>query len=374
LSGTARSFDAVIIGAGMAGASLGAELAQHMSVLMIEMEHQPGYHATGRSVAFWSESYGGPMVRPLSLASRAFLETPDPDFSEDGFLQQRGAVHIGRVRDVARRDALMADFSGASVFAPMTADQMCAHIPALRPEWVIGLEERSTCDIDVARLHAAYLRSYARHGGESASSTRFIGAQKDGDGWRVRLSSGDIHTGLVINAAGAWADDIARASGVASLGIQPLLRTVVQLRVDPAAPDTLPLVMDLAGRFYFKPVGGGRIWLTPHDEQPAVPSDVAPDELDIAVAIERLSQVVDWRIDAVERKWAGLRSFAPDRLPVYGHDPDLSGFFWFAGQGGFGIQSAPAAARLAAGLILGTGDDPVVRGIDPYAYSPSRLR
>lgn len=374
MSGAVRSFDAVIVGAGMAGASLGAELAPHMSALMVEMEHQPGYHATGRSVAFWSESYGGPMVRPLTQASHAFLSKPEPDFSEEGFLVRRGALHIGRVEDATKRDAMMAEFADHSLFEPMDADQMRSRVHGLRPDWVTGLAEATTCDIDVARLHAAYLRSYARHGGETIASTRFLGAKKMDDGWRVQLSSGDIRAGVVINAAGAWADDVAQASGAMPLAIQPLLRTVVQLRVDPAAADDLPLVLDLAGHFYFKPVGNGRIWLTPHDEQPVAAGDVAPDELDVAIAIERLSETVDWRVEAVERKWAGLRSFAPDRLPVYGYDPDLSGFFWFAGQGGFGIQTAPAAARLAAGLLIGANDNFALGGIDPHIYSPARLR
>jgi D-arginine dehydrogenase len=179
---------------------------------------------------------------------------------------------------------------------------------------------------------------------------------------------------MIINAAGAWADQVAQASGVAPLGIQPMLRTVVQLRVDPAVPDDLPLVLDLSGRFYFKPAGGGRIWLTPHDETPVAAGDVAPDEMDVAIAIERLQQVVGWRVEAVERKWAGLRSFAPDRLPVYGFDSVVPGFFWFAGQGGFGIQTAPAAALLGAGLVRGTNIGPALAGIDPAKYAPARFR
>jgi D-arginine dehydrogenase len=192
-------------------------------------------------------------------------------------------------------------------------------------------------------------------------------------GWAIRLSGGEeVRAGLLINAAGAWADPVAKASGAAPLGIVPLLRTVVQLRVNPPAPDTLPLVLDLAERFYFKPVGGGRIWLTPHDERPVAAADVAPEEEDIAIAIERFQAVVDWRIEAVERKWAGLRSFAPDRLPVYGYDGQVPGFFWYAGQGGFGIQTAPAAAKLGAALILGR-EEPSVSALDTRIYSPARF-
>jgi len=157
-------------------------------------------------------------------------------------------------------------------------------------------------------------------------------------------------------------------AGAKPLGIAPLRRTIVQLRTAPYAPDNLPLVLDIAERFYFKPEAG-RLWLSPHDEVPSPPSDAAPDELAIATAIDRFGEVVDWQIEQVERKWAGLRSFAPDRLPVYGFDPGTPGFFWCAGQGGFGIQTAPAAARLAASLLLGEGAGEV----DPVPYLPDRF-
>ena len=171
----------------------------------------------------------------------------------------------------------------------------------------------------------------------------------------------------------SWADPVARLCGAAPLGIQPYRRTVAQLRTDPPAPAGLPHVADIAGRFYFKPEAGGRLWLSPSDETPTDPCDAAPEELDVAIAIDRLEGVVDWQVRSVERKWAGLRTFAPDRLPVYGFDPAVPGFFWCAGQGGFGIQTAPAAARLAAAVLLGTNPHPSVSDIDPSAYAPTRL-
>ncbi len=168
------------------------------------------------------------------------------------------------------------------------------------------------------------------------------------------------------------ADGIATGSGVAPLGIAPLRRTVVQLRCADA-PDDFPLVVDLNGQFYFKPAGGGRIWLSPHDETPDSARDVAPEDIDVAIAIDRFQSAVDWRIEAVERKWAGLRSFAPDRLPVYGFDGGVPGFFWFAGQGGFGIQTAPAAALLAAALLLGESPPASIAQVDPHPFTPARL-
>ena len=173
---------------------------------------------------------------------------------------------------------------------------------------------------------------------------------------------------MLVNAAGAWADDVAMKAGATPLGIAPLRRTVVQLRTAPPAPADLPLVLDIEESFYFKPEAG-RLWLSPHDETPSPPCDAAPEDIDVAAAIARLATVVDWRIERLEHRWAGLRSFAPDRLPVYGFDSGAQGFFWFAGQGGFGIQTAPAAARLAAGLLLGEGWGEV----DPARYAPARF-
>ncbi|MET0589104.1 MAG: FAD-binding oxidoreductase, partial [Novosphingobium sp.] len=179
----------------------------------------------------------------------------------------------------------------------------------------------------------------------------------------------EAECGILVNAAGAWADEVAILAGIGPLGITPYRRTVVQLRTQPEATETLPLVLDVSETFYFKPESG-RIWLSPHDETPTPPCDAAPEELDVAMAIDRFEEVVDWQVERVEHRWAGLRSFAPDRLPVYGFDPVEPRFFWFAGQGGFGIQTAPAASELACGLLLGKQGG----AVDPAAYSPARFR
>ncbi|MFT4027001.1 MAG: FAD-binding oxidoreductase, partial [Novosphingobium sp.] len=193
--------------------------------------------------------------------------------------------------------------------------------------------------------------------------------RRDAAGWRLVLADGrEVAAKVLVDAAGAWADPVAAMAGVRPLGITPYRRTVAQLRTAPGVPDSLPLVLDLNEAFYFKPESG-RLWLSPHDETPSPPCDAAPEEIDVATAIHRLGKVTDWRIEHVEHRWAGLRSFAPDRLPVYGYDPANQGFFWFAGQGGFGIQTAPAAARLAAALLLGRP----AGAIDPARYSPARF-
>lgn len=362
--------DIVIVGGGIAGASLGAELARHADVVILEMEHQAGYHATGRSVAFWEESYGGPAVQPLTTASGPLLANPDPDFHDRSFLSPRGTLHIGQAGDEALRDALLSDFAGR---VELTQVDPAGLVPGLRPEWTLGVLEASCRDIDVAALHQAYLRKFRRAGGLLRLASSLLAAERVGDCWRVETGQGALSCRLLVNAAGAWADPVAVACGVDPVGITPLRRTVVQLRVpDMPSPD-LPLVMDLGSGFYFKPEGPGRVWLTPHDEVPSQPCDAAPEELDVAQAIARFEEAVDWRVAAVERRWAGLRSFAPDRAPVYGFDAKVPGFFWFAGQGGFGIQTAPAAALLGAALIRGDAMPDALAGVDPQRYAPSRF-
>lgn len=363
--------DIVIVGAGMAGASLGAELAAFAKVTILEMEERAGYHSTGRSVAFWEETYGGPAVQPLTTASGAMLAAPDPDFHDGSFLSPRGSLHIGRAGDEGLRDAMIAEFAGMVELRPVDPQAL---VPGLRPEWTVGLMEASCRDIDVAGLHQAYLRRFRRRGGDIRLAAALEAARRQGDGWRIETRDGAIDCGLIVNAAGSWADQVAIACGVAPIGIAPLRRTVVQITCPDLPSPDLPLIMDLAQRFYFKPEGPGRLWLTPHDEEPSLPCDAAPEEMAVAQAIARFEGAVDWRVGGVEHKWAGLRSFSPDRAPVYGFDPQAPGFFWFAGQGGFGIQTAPAAAMIGAALLGGAALPPALASIDAAAYSPARFR
>ena len=358
-------FDLAIIGAGMAGASLAAELVALGAgrVGLLEGESQPGYHATGRSAAFWQETYGGPGVQPLTTASGPVLE-------QLGFLHPRGGLHLARAQDRAELDAFVAEFSALGVaMTPLDRAEIAALVPGLRPAWVAGAMEHTCRDIDVAGLHQHYLRLARQGGANVLCNARVAAAARAGGLWRLTLADGRIiEAEAVVNAAGAWADPVAELFGAAPLGITPLRRTMAQIRVGADVSSSLPLVMDMGGTFYFKPEAG-RIWLTPHDETPMPPCDVAPEEIDIAIAIDRFEQVVDWPVQRLEHKWAGLRSFAPDRLPVYGWDARVPGLFWCAGQGGFGIQTAPAAAAMAARLVLGVSGGE----IDPGAFAPGRF-
>ncbi len=359
----AQHFDIAIVGAGMAGASLAAELVGGARVVLLEAEPQPGYHATGRSAAFWTESYGGPGVQPLTTASGAYLR-------DNGFLTSRGALTLARAGQATRLAAFASRFAALGVRVEMLErEAIASRVPGLRADWTLGAFEADCCDIDVAGLHHHYLSRARRGGAEIQCSAQLAGARTGAMGWCLTLADGrEIASDILVDAAGAWADAVAHIAGARPLGIAPFRRTIAQLRVTPAVPRDLPLVLDIAETFYFKPEAG-RLWLSPHDETPSVPCDAAPDAIDVASAIARLESVVDWQFERVEHTWAGLRSFAPDRLPVFGFDPDVPRFFWFAGQGGFGIQTAPASARLAARLLRGEAGGE----IDPAAYAPSRF-
>jgi D-arginine dehydrogenase len=366
--------DIGIIGAGMAGASLAAEIAPHASVLLIEAEDQPGYHSTGRSAAFWSESYGGPLVQPLTTASKALLAAPPKDFADAPFLKPRGAIHIADEGGQAALRELAEEFAGSSVaLTEIGPAELRARLPMLKPGWEAALIEPSCSDIDVAALHSAYLKSSARAGTRLVTGASLRSARRDGGEWLLETAKDRFRVGILVNAAGAWADEVAHIAGIRCIGIRPYRRTIVQLQVDPPASSDLPLVIDSRERFYFKPEAGGRIWLSPHDETACDPCDCAPEQYDVALALHRFTEATTWGVRRVEHSWAGLRSFAPDRLPVYGFAQERKDFFWCGGQGGFGIQTAPAAAKLAAALLLNLASEAVVKDIDPKPYSPERF-
>lgn len=355
------TYDIAIVGAGIAGATLAAELGDRARVLLLEAEDVAGYHATGRSAAFWSETYGGPGIQPLTSLSGAPLR-------HGGFLEPLGSLHVGEAKDEGRAEAFLAEFAGTGVDLERVDPR--DYLSGLRPGWTIGVMERSCAYIDVAALHADALARARRAGATLVLGASLKAATRHGAQWRIETRAGEFEAEILVDAAGAWADAVAAIAGAAPLGIQPYRRTLVQLQTDPPSTPAIPHVAHLGGDFYFKPEAGGRLWLSPHDETPCDPCDAQPEELDVAIAIDRLEHLVDWRVTQVERKWAGLRSFAPDRLPVYGFDPRTSGFFWFAGQGGFGIQTAPAAAMIGAALLM--GEEPEL-GIDIARYSPGRF-
>lgn len=363
-------FDVVVVGAGIAGASLASFLAPHASVALLEAEDHPGLHSTGRSAAFYAETYGGPAVQPLTTASKPFLFQPPEGFADGPLVMPRGALHVADMPGAL--DALARDFEGSGVAVERyDAAMIVAKAPLLAADWrQRALWEPDCRDIEVARLHQGFLAGMRQHGGvlRTGAPTRAIAPRAGG--WRVETPAGSFDAAVVVNAAGAWADAVAALAGVRPLGITPLRRTMVVADLGTPTDPDLPVVIDAAGSFYFKP-DAGMMWISPHDETPVPAGDVQPEELDIAIAIDRFERVTTAKVRRVGRTWAGLRSFAPDRLPVYGFADAAPGFFWCAGQGGFGVQTSPAAGALCASLIAGT---PLTSpGVDPERYAPSRF-
>ncbi len=354
------TYDIAIIGAGIAGATLAAAIGDRARILILEAEEVAGYHATGRSAAFWTETYGGPGIQPLSGLSLEPLRA-------GGFLEPLGSLHVGQAKDEARAAEFLAEFEGTGVILERVDPRDYLD---LKPDWTVGVYEPTCAYIDVAGLHGDALGKARKAGATVVLRAALTAAERVGGRWRLSTTAGDYEATVLVDAAGAWADPVATMAGATPLGIQPYRRTLMQLQTDPAPPASIPHIAHLGGEFYLKPEAGGRLWLSPHDETAVEPSDVQPEELDVAIAIDRLEHLVDWRVTQVERKWAGLRSFAPDRLPVYGFDTTVPGFFWFAGQGGFGIQTAPAAAAIGSALLL--GEDPAL-DLDIGRYLPDRF-
>ena len=363
--------DVLIVGGGIAGASLGARLAGDLRVILIEAEDLCGRHSTGRSAAFWEASLGAGPARRLSFASKPMFDAGWPG-SETPLLRRRGALHLTGPHGDQIEGA--EDLTGEYALIHLDREALDRMIPGLREQWTGAWLEPSCADIEVAAFHAACLAAIRRDGGTVRTDAALRSARRSGDGWEVETAAGPIRAGILVNAAGAWADDVATRAGVAPIALQPMRRTVVQLRVGRSGLRDLPLVTDLHTSFYFKGEGTSSIWVSPLDETPVGPCDAAPEEIDVAIAIDRFEKAADWPVEAVERKWAGLRSFAPDRMMILGMDPTVPGFFWCAGQGGMGIQSAPAASLLCAALIRGEPPPEELAGVDPADFSPARFR
>jgi D-arginine dehydrogenase len=370
--------DYLICGSGVAGASLAFELAPHGRVIVVEQEDRHGHHTTGRSAAIYIESYGAEPLRRLTAASRAFFDNPQPGFSDYPLLTPRGSMTIARADQVATLGEFAKGLvASGTEFRELSGEEARALVPVLKPEaCVAAVLEPNASDIDANGLHMGFLKLAKARGAEFRLDARLERLDRTAEGWRVGLANGDVvEAKVVVNAAGAWADHVAVLAGARPLGLAPLRRTIVLL--DPPAGMPIaawPAVVDADEDFYFKPEAG-LILASPADETPSEPLDAAPEELDIAICVDRIQTACDLPVRRVARSWAGLRTFAPDRVPVFGYDPGVPGFFWFAGQGGYGMQTAPAAARLGAALALGRDmpSDLADRGLTAAELSPARF-
>ena len=368
-------FDCIVIGAGMAGASAAAEIAEAgLSVLLCEAETQPGQHSTGRSAALFTTSYGPPPVRALSRASHAFFAAGHPEL-DHALLRPRGALFVAPPGREAAAEQL-ADDLGPGV-QRLNSDGARALFPLLRPRAVAcAIFDPSASDVEVASLHALYLRRLTAAGGRLQTRAEARTIRRDGGIWAVDTPAGRFLAPILVNAAGAWADGVATRAGVPTLGLEPRRRTA--LLVDPPAgtdPRAWPMAIDIDEQWYVKP-DAGRLLLSPADATPSVPCDAHPEEIDIAIAIDRVQHALDLPVQRIVQKWAGLRSFLPDGVPVAGFDDGAPGFFWLAGQGGYGIQTAPALARCTAALVTSRPLPPdiLAEGLTPSTLAPSRLR
>lgn len=375
MASTAADF--LVIGAGIAGASAAYWLAPHGRVVVLEAEAQPGYHATGRSAALYLESYGTPQVRALTTASRAFLETPPPGFSEHPILSPRGALMFASPGGEAALDAHWQIVHGLSAAARrLDAAETLRMLPMLRPEKVAaGVIEPDAFDIDVHGLHQGYLRGMRRAGGTLVCDARVQGLDHRQGRWHVSTAAGDFTAPVVLNAAGAWADEVARLAGLPGIGLQPKRRSAFVF-APPAGLDVAhwPATMTVEEDWYIKP-DAGMLLGSPANADPVAPHDVQPEEMDIALAIHRITEMTTLQIRRPARTWAGLRSFVADGDLVGGWDAAAPGFFWVAAQGGYGIQTSAAMGEACAALARGQGLPPRIAGfgLTEAMLSPRRL-
>ncbi|MBV8404858.1 MAG: FAD-binding oxidoreductase [Gammaproteobacteria bacterium] len=360
----------------MAGASVAAALAATSRVALIEAETQPGFHTTGRSAALFAPNYGSPIFRALTRASAAFLRSAPADFFPTALLRPRGALYVARAgQEQALEETLASIREANSIVEVLSGKAARGMVPSLRPGYVTGaLYEPDVHDIDVAALLQGFLRQGKALGVRLCTGARCT-PQRHGSSWRVHVDGEILSAPVLINAAGAWADELAVACGATPLGLRPLRRTAALIDAPPGVPvDAWPTVFDVGEEFYFKP-DASRLLISPADEEPAAPGDAYADDLAVALAIERIEGALDVEVRRVRHSWAGLRTFAPDREPVIGYDPGVAGLFWCAGQGGYGIQSAPAGAQLAAALARGEAVPATITAerVTAQAVSPSRF-
>jgi D-arginine dehydrogenase len=367
--------DVIVLGAGMAGASLAAELSPHRKLVLIEVEDQPGRHATGRSAAMFFESYGNATVCALTRASRTFLEHPPDGFCDVPLMSPRAAMIVADSEGLARLEAHYGGPDAPATMHRIAREEALALVPILRPEWLAGaFIDGSGCDMEVAAIHQGCLRVARRAGTQVVLGAAELTLARSGGLWTVRCRAGEYRAPILVNATGAWADAVARQAGAGAVGLQPYRRTALTIPA-PTAHDSRhwPMVIDVDETVYFKP-DAGQLLLSPANEDPMAPCDVAPEELDIAIAVDRFETLTSEPVKRINHRWAGLRSFVADRSPVAGYDSRAEGFFWLAGQGGYGIQMAPALARTAAALLMGqpVPADVAAQGVNEGDLSPDR--
>ena len=351
-----KTFDFIVIGGGMAGAAAAAHLSRRGSVALLERESQVGYHSTGRSAALFSTIYGNAAVRALTRASQAFLFESPAWFTPTPLVSPRPTLFFATQAQTQALTTFRNDADIAASTQRLDVAQASELVPAFRPDYLGGaVLEPGSADIDVAALHQGYLRHARRAGATIVLDAEATSVDRVGERWVVQTRQGRYAAPVLVNAAGAWGDEVARLAGARPVGLRPLRRTAMLIDAPRGlASAGWPAAIALDESFYFKP-DGGRLLLSPADEEPSVPCDAQPEDLEVAIAVDRFEQASGARIEKVWHRWAGLRVFSADRTPVVGFDPVAEGFFWLVGQGGYGIQSAEALGRLTAALACRDG-------------------
>jgi D-arginine dehydrogenase len=373
---TTQDFDVAVIGAGMAGATAAAFLSIDRRVALIEAEEVAGYHTTGRSAAIWIQNYGPADVRELTRLSRSFYEAPPPEFSDVPLIRRRAVLMLASETQLPDLETALTSGDGLRRVSLQEAEAL---VPALRPGYLAGAAiEEDAFDMDVAAIHQGFLRMLRTNGGVLGLRCRAGRIGRLGDAWDIATASGGVFRApVVVNAAGAWGDEIAVLAGASPLGLQPRRRTASIIDPSPFDVSGWPMIIDVNEEWYARPEARTRLMVSPADATPTHAHDVQPEELDVAIGIDRLQQALDIPVRRVEHSWAGLRTFTPDGSLAFGWDPRVEGFFWCVGQGGYGIQTAPAAGRLVADMVLGL--DPglaasVRQAIDPGRFASVRDR
>lgn len=371
-----RRYDVLVVGGGISGVSIAYEIAETRTVGLLDMEAALAYHTSGRSLAAFLESYGGPVIRALTTGSRAAFENP-PDIMDPPLLTPLGLLWLATEGQTAQMTAF---HEAVRDLVPdayiVTADEARQLNPMLRPGYTeLGLVEPGATAIDVHALHQGYVRGLRRRGGEVHVSAKVVSADQVGTRWQVRDQAGDAYEAeTIVNAAGSWVDQVAELARAKPIGILPLRRTAfVVAPPEGVSARGVPLTGNIAHTWYAMPQGDHFV-CSPAEETLQEPSDAKPDELAIARALDEINEATLLNARHISSPWAGLRNFVPDRVPVVGYDADVPSFFWYAAQGGYGMQIAPALSKTGAALLAGRGIDPdlAARGLTAEDLAPAR--
>ena len=368
----AQAADILVIGGGVAGLSAVATLSRRAQVIVLEAEEQIGFHSSGRSATMVHYALGDRVVRELTRASRAFFDAPPERFSDAPLGRTVPLLVHAREEELDALDALQADLAPFATLDRLDRDGVRQLCPLLRDDAHYGIADRGALRLDPHALLQGYLGQLRRNGGELKTGARVAAVERGGGRWLVATEGGEeFSASILVNAAGSWADAIARLAGVSELGLQPLRRTIVTFDAPPGIDlDALPFAKTIGDELYFA-AESGRLFASPMDEVPSEPTDAQPDEYEVALAAHRMEERTTVKVDRIHSRWAGLRTFTPDRHPAVGFAADANNFFWLAGQGGFGLQTSPAMARIAAALIA--GDPWPMTDVTEAELSPTRF-